>query len=154
MDRMLREEQEQAYQVSLQADRDREQQERQEREVEEALKREEEERERLEAQKEIEKKELFSKKLKSLPAEPTSGDILSLAFRLPHGKRLQRKFDTSNSVEVLYDFIDTHPEFPAEQVDFTYTLISNYPKKEFPRSSLSLKESGVPNNTVLEMKFD
>jgi len=152
VDRMLREEQEEAYQASLRADREREEALRKEREEAEAKKREEEEKIRLEAQKEEEKKQLFEQKLKNLPPEPKEGDVLSLAFRLPNGKRLQRKFSIDNPVQTLYDYVDTHPDTP--QTEYSYTLISNFPKKQYPASNTPLKDSGVPNHTVLDIIYD
>lgn len=150
---MLREEQEQAYQASLAADREREQQ-RQQKIAEEEKKKEEEEKNRLlQEQKEQEAQNIIQKKLDNLPPEPTTGDVLSLAFRLPGGKRLQRKFSADNSVQVLYDYIDTHPDNPNKQFA-AYTLSSNFPKKCFPPASDSLKDAGVPNNTVLDFIYD
>ena len=77
---------------------------------------------------------------------------MSLAFRLPNGKRLKRKFSPTDPVQVLYDYVDTHPEFDNE-VQAEYSLESNYPKKSFPASDQTLEEAGVPNNTVLEMIY-
>jgi len=76
-----------------------------------------------------------------------------LAFRLPNGKRLQRKFAADNSVQVLYDYIDTHPDNPNED-HHPYSLFSSFPKRNFPASEISLKEANVPNHTVLDLIYD
>lgn len=153
VDRMLREEQEQAYQASLAADRELEVQ-RQQKLAEEEKKREEEETARLlQEQKEREAQNTLETKKSRLPQEPSSGEILSLAFRLPNGKRLQRKFAADNSVQVLYDFIDTHPDNPNKKFD-PYTLSSNFPKQSFPPSNISLQNAGIPNHSVLDFIFD
>lgn len=45
------------------------------------------------------KKETY---IANLPAEPSSGDIIKIAVRLPDGARLQRTFNRSDLVEVVF----------------------------------------------------
>ena len=153
IDRILREEQEQAYQESLAQDRERAQLQEQLLLEEERRKREEEEKQQEQERREREKKLELKRKKENLPPEPTSGEILSLAFRMPNGKRLQRKFAAENAVQVLYDFIDTHPDNPNEN-HLPYSLFSSFPKKHFVASNSTLKEAGVPNHTVLDLIYD
>lgn len=160
-DRIQREEQDRAYQESLQKDRKKE---------EERKKKEEEEKKRIEEEKikkelelELEKKKKEeienSKKnriiLKDKFKEEPKGDKTTLIrFRFPDGSQIQRRFLKEEKVEILYEFIhqldfNQSKWFPKENSTFdNYELTTGLPKKQLDRN-LSLIDAGcVPNQTV------
>ena len=149
IDRILREEQEAAYQTALATDRQREEAVREAKEAEENLQREEARRLREEKEKEESLKTQLETRRRNLSPEPT-GEGINLAFRLTNGKRLKRKFAPNQPISALYDFVDTHSDNDLD-ASVSYTFESNYPKRSFPPSSSTLVEMQVPNNTVLEM---
>lgn len=110
---------------------------RKEKELEEKLKKEEED--RLKETIKLKSIEDRKKEFESiLGDEPVGEDICSIGFRLPDGKRIQRKFKNSDNVNCIYIYLSSKGYFSEGYDYFT----------QFPRSSLndptkSLRESGL-----------
>ncbi|KAK3027552.1 hypothetical protein RJ639_042321 [Escallonia herrerae] len=152
--RQIREQQDDEYLASLQADREKELKAREEaelRRLEEQAAREaelEEERQKevasrrkLEEEQEIERQ--LAAKEASLPQEPSSDDenAVNLLVRMPDGSRRGRRFLRSHKLQCLFDFIDVGRVVKPG----TYRLVRPYPRRAFSggESALTLNELGL-----------
>ncbi|KAG0459269.1 hypothetical protein HPP92_022397, partial [Vanilla planifolia] len=153
--RMLREQQDDEYLASLQADKEKEfkaMQEAERRRLAEAaaieaavqkekVHKEEAQRKNLE-QEEFER--ILAAKQASLPLEPTPEDenSVTLLVRLPDGSRCGRRFLKSDKLQFLYDYLDVGRLVKPG----SYRLVRPYPRRSFTdeESQLSLGELG-PN---------
>ncbi|CAJ2628326.1 unnamed protein product [Trifolium pratense] len=149
----LREEQDAAYRAALEADQARERQRREEEErfareaaeAERKLKEEEEARERA-AQEAAEKQAALAKlreeKAQSLGEEPEKGpNVTQVLVRFPNGVRKDRRFNSTVTIQSLYDYVDSLGLLEAEN----YSLVSNFPRVVYGQEKLtqSLKEAGL-----------
>ncbi|KAA8521986.1 hypothetical protein F0562_012700 [Nyssa sinensis] len=152
--RLIREQQDDEYLASLQADREKElkameeaearrleEQAAREASLEEERRREEEARRKLEEEQEV-KRQLAAKEA-SLPQEPTSDDenAVTLLVRMPDGSRHGRRFFKSDKLQSLFDFIDVGRGVKPG----TYRLVRPYPRRAFSdgESALTLNELGL-----------
>ncbi|KAH7415318.1 hypothetical protein KP509_14G037500 [Ceratopteris richardii] len=136
--RLLREQQDDEYLASLEADREKEaraQREEEMRRVKEAeVKAAEEEKHRLLQEEEVQKRlaaeelerELAAKRA-ALPEEPPVDDdsAVTLMVRMPDGSRQGRRFRKSEYLQCLFDFIDTSGMVQPG----SYRLVRHYPRK-------------------------
>ncbi|XP_053287020.1 FAS-associated factor 1 [Pleuronectes platessa] len=133
---MVKREQDEAYQLSLEADRKKR----------EAQEREEAEQVRLEQMRKEEEDEKEAIRLsleKTLPPEPVdeSGEQISkLRIRTPSGEFLERRFLGSCRLQVLFDFVASKG-FPFDEFKLLTT---------FPRRNITQLE---PGSTLLEAKL-
>nr|GME16951.1 plant UBX domain-containing protein 8 [Ipomoea batatas] len=141
--RLLREQQDDEYLASLQADREKELKAKQEAEaalVEEKRK-EEELLKKLEEEQEAERQ--LAAKEGSLPQEPTPDDenAVNLVVRMPDGSRRGRRFLKSDRLQCLFDFIDVGRVVKPG----TYRLVRPYPRRAFSsgETSSTLNELGL-----------
>lgn len=145
--RMIREQQDDEYLASLQADREKAMkalvEERAAREAalaEERLK-EEEARCKLEEEQELER--LLAAKEASLPKEPATDDdnTVTLLVRMPDGSRHGRRFLRSDKLQSLYDFIDVGRAVKPG----TYRVVRPFPRRAFTEgeSSSTLNDLGL-----------
>lgn len=129
---MIRQEQDEAYNQSLKADREKQ------------LKREEEQK-RIEEEKRLEKEKLLRQerlhdsltKLRSeitskLPNEPSKEEVenncsVKLVFKLPDGSRVHRLFRKNDKVKYIYWFI-----FSLDKAPLQFRLTTNFPKQDLP----------------------
>ncbi|KAJ0243173.1 UBX domain-containing protein [Hirschfeldia incana] len=131
--RLIREQQDDEYLASLQADRDRELQsirDAEARQLEEETARKaflEEEKKRLEEEKELERQ--LGAKEASLPKEPHADEenAITLLVRMPDGTRHGRRFLKSDKLQSLFDFIDIARVVKPK----TYRLVRPYPRHAF-----------------------
>ncbi|WJZ82259.1 hypothetical protein VitviT2T_002031 [Vitis vinifera] len=152
--RLIREQQDDAYLASLQADQEKELKAKEEAEarrlqeqmaretaLEEERRREEESRRKLEEQQEFERQ--LAAKEASLPQEPGSDDenAVTLLVRMPDGSRRGRRFLKSDKLQSLFNFIDVGRAVKPG----TYRLVRPYPRRAFSdgESTLSLNELGL-----------
>lgn len=129
---MIRQEQDEAYNQSLKADREKQ------------LKREEEKRRKEEETRlEKEKKDRQDRFINSLtklrdeirsklPHEPSKEDIASetfvkLVFKLPNGSRVQRIFNKTDKVKYLYWYV-----FSLDEAPMRFRMTTNFPKRDLP----------------------
>ncbi|KAI8904650.1 ubiquitin-related domain-containing protein [Entophlyctis helioformis] len=180
--RLIREQQDAAYQESLRADREKarraqEEQERQRREQEELERQERERLERIEVSSQPRSNGLApphalacllfhatqrrkQRKIEiaaALPAEPaaTDSDLAKLGIRLPNGQRLIRRFRADDTVQLLCDFIETHDLSPLD-LETDFVVVTPFPRKVFRDMSQTLRAAGLyPNaSIVVEERID
>ncbi|KAK1258389.1 hypothetical protein QJS04_geneDACA007007 [Acorus gramineus] len=149
----LREEQDAAYRDALETDQARERQRKEEQErlereaAEEERKREEEEELRRKAALEAAEKEAAlarrrQEKAMSLGIEPEKGsNVTQVLVRFPNGERKGRRFDSSATVQSLYDYVDSLDCLDAE----SYTLVGSFPRVVYgpDKLTLTLMEAGL-----------
>ncbi|KAF8412316.1 hypothetical protein HHK36_000277 [Tetracentron sinense] len=152
--RLLREQQDDEYLASLQADREKElkaveeaearrleEQTAREAAIEDERLKEEESCRKLLEQEEFEQQ--LAAKEASLPQEPTSDDenAVTLLVRMPDGSRHGRRFLKSDKLQSFFDFIDVGRAVKPG----TYRLVRPYPRRAFSdgESALTLNELGL-----------
>ncbi|XP_010540613.1 PREDICTED: plant UBX domain-containing protein 8 isoform X2 [Tarenaya hassleriana] len=152
--RMIREQQDDEYNASLQADREKEMKAIREAEarqleeeaakmaaLEEEKRKEEEARRKLEEEQELER-QLVAKEA-SLPREPPADEenAMTLLVRMPDGTRLGRRFLKSDKLQSLFDFIDIGRVVKPG----TYRLVRPYPRRPFSEgeSESTLNDLGL-----------
>eukprot|EP01132_Coremiostelium_polycephalum_P002518 gene2518-3116_t len=146
MDRLILQEQDEAYKVSLAMDQEkaRLEKERLEQERLEKERLEQEEQKRLDDERLLlERKE---KKKSKFINEPEKGapNVTTLAIRLSDGTRLLRNFYITDLVEDVLDYIDTQITVPIEN----YTLNSHFPKKQYTNKQESLGNAGLTDASL------
>ncbi|KAL0408337.1 UNVERIFIED_CONTAM: Plant UBX domain-containing protein 8 [Sesamum radiatum] len=138
--RLIREQQDDEYFASLQADREKELKAKEEAEAAERRK-EDELRRKLQEEKETERQ--LAAKEASLPQEPTSDDAnaVTLLVRMPDGSRRGRRFLKSDKLQCLFDFIDVGRAAKPG----SYRLVRPYPRRAFSdgESTSTLHELGL-----------
>lgn len=136
----------------IQARRAQEEREREERERLEAEKREQARIARLEA-----KKARKERLLATLPEEPPADipDLAKLSIRLPNGERIVRRFLATNTVQTLYDFVETRDLAPLDP-ELDFLVVGMFPRKVYNEMDETLEEVGlVPSGTlVVEEKIE
>nr|CAD7426099.1 unnamed protein product [Timema monikensis] len=149
----LREQQDQAYLESLQADQEKERRRMEEREKKEDAERHIRELEQIEIDR---KEDIRQQKINSLakvPDEPPSDDpdAVHVVIKLPNGLRLERRFLPNHSLEAVYYYVFCHPESPD-----SFEIATNFPKRvlrclpqEKGESVPTLAEAGLKRREVL-----
>ncbi|KAK7389215.1 hypothetical protein VNO78_24051 [Psophocarpus tetragonolobus] len=143
--RLIREQQDDEYLASLQADREKELKAMEEAEAarEEERRRAEESRRKLQEEQELET--LLAAKEVSLPAEPSSDNdnAVNLMVKMPDGNRRGRRFLRSDRLQSLLDFIDIGRVVKPG----SYRLVRPYPRRAFSdgESAATLDELGLTN---------
>jgi len=96
----------------------------------------------------------FSKQLnvpKALPIkeEPPKGiDVSELSIRLLDGQRLNRRFYKGDTVQSIFDFLQTHGVSPDK-----HKLVCAYPRKEFKELGQTLEQAGLHPSSVLMVQL-
>uniref|UniRef100_A0A7I4B3X2 UBX domain-containing protein n=1 Tax=Physcomitrium patens TaxID=3218 RepID=A0A7I4B3X2_PHYPA len=153
LNRRLREEQDAAFQVALQADQERERLRQQEvakkvtEEAEEELRKKRDEeaarhaiQETAEREAALEQRRL--EKAMALGVEPEKGpDVTQVLVRMPNGNRKERRFQSSSKVSAIYDYIDSLGTLGI----IKYDLVTNFPRVVYgpEKRCLTLKEAGL-----------
>ncbi|KAI3909484.1 hypothetical protein MKW92_032399 [Papaver armeniacum] len=145
--RLLREQQDDEYLASLQADREKAEARLLEEQAARVAVLEEERKKEQEAQKKLLEEEEFERTLAakeaSLPQEPATDDenAINLLIRMPDGSRRGRRFLKSDRLQSLFDFIDVGRAVKPG----TYRLVRPYPRRAFSdgESAVSLTDLGL-----------
>ncbi|XP_031627240.1 FAS-associated factor 2 isoform X2 [Contarinia nasturtii] len=144
----LRQQQDEAYELSLRADQEKERLKQLEKErlLQQQL---QEEAERLEKQRQ--KEDIARQKIDralEVPAEPDSNDsdAILLLFILPNGTRLERRFRRSDMLKDLHTYVFCHPQSPDQ-----FAIATNFPKRtlETESSEVQINTAGINNREVL-----
>jgi FAS-associated factor 2 len=158
-DARLREEQNREYQEALLADQMRELERNQREEMERKERMEEEERRRMEVVKEQSRLEVAKSIMERSGGEPSLGTkvgVTRMRFTLPNGKKVDRRFHSLDTVEVIRAFLTLH--FDETGVDIkNFGLSTNFPKKTFGEedNKLTLEEAGLaPQAVVMVQDLD
>mmetsp|Transcript_5280 Transcript_5280/g.8096 ORF Transcript_5280/g.8096 Transcript_5280/m.8096 type:complete len:481 (-) Transcript_5280:181-1623(-) len=159
-DSRLREEQNQEYQEALLADQQREMERNERMEQERRKREEEEERVRLEIVKEQSRLENAKRILEESGGEPDVGTKVGVArmrFTLPNGKKVNRRFYSLDTVEVLRAFLTLHLEKETGLEIKNFGLSTSFPKRSFGEEDdkLTLEEAGLaPQAVVMVQDLD
>lgn len=147
--RAVRQEQDYAYEQSLQADRDKrmatERVERETREAEEAAARQVAEQQAAANAKEANLKQTLQRKQQALPAGPEAGeeDVVQVAVRMPGGTRFLRRFRFTDQLDSLFDAIDVHTQ-GQNLPPGSYRCVAQYPRRVFTEGTPgSLRDVGL-----------
>lgn len=126
---MIRQEQDEAYQQSLRADREKQLKREEELKIKEAEKKAE--RERLERIEQLHNRliKLKSEIKDQLPPEPADDheNIVKLVFKLPDGTRVKRSFQLNDKVKYLYWYV-----FSLNNAPLQFKMTTNFPKRDLP----------------------
>jgi len=85
--------------------------------------------------------------VKILPEEPIAGQhVTSLMIRLLDGQRIQRRFLKTDTLSMVFAFVES--KFPIQLLEESakYDLVSNFPRKTFNQlehANLTLQETGL-----------
>lgn len=165
LDRRLREEQDREYRAAQEMDleRDRQRQlQQKEKEEKEALEREAQERERLEkeavakrlADQEAAVARRKQEKRNALLEEPAAGaGVSQLRIRLPDGSTHNRRFLYTETVQHVYDFVDSLENLSC----LDYTLVTGFPRTFLGPDKMKqdLQSAGlVPGGTLMVQSND
>nr|CAG4652067.1 EOG090X0B12 [Triops cancriformis] len=150
----LRQEQDEAYQLSLMADREKEAKKRQEREEKEKAERQKQQELLEEEQKRQSMIQCKADAVALVPNEPAAADpdSVKLLFRLPSGQRLERRFLKTHTLRDIYHYVLSHPESP-----FNFEIASGFPRRNLPclpeegKHLPTLSEAGIGNAEVLHV---
>eukprot|EP00842_Homolaphlyctis_polyrhiza_P005127 jgi/Hompol1/5615/HPOL_002009-RA len=156
--RSIREQQDAAYQASLRADQEKARMLQAELERERL---EQQERDRQQREKEAQVERRKQRKLQiaqEMPPEPSATsttETTRLSIRLPDGRRIVRRFYTSDSVQLLWNFIETHDLSPLT-LETDFVIVNPYPRRLYTDMAQSLRDAGlVPSaSVVVEEKID
>ncbi|XP_040563996.1 FAS-associated factor 1 isoform X2 [Lepeophtheirus salmonis] len=148
----VKREQDLAFEMSLQADREkqaqreREEEERKEQELlEEALRKSEEEARLLEEREKGKKRQLIEGRLPDEPT-PDSKDASRLRIRAPDGTSLERRFNQNSSIRIVLDYLFTKGYSEEE-----FKVLTSFPRRDLTSidSSKTLKELNLyPQETL------
>lgn len=160
--REIRAEQDSAYELSLQRDRERARLEREERE----------EAERAESA-QLSKTERKAKwkiwRSAQIPPEPVDGGSgnARIQIRLPNGERVVRKFHAQDTIDDVYAFVecrdvetgttsDLDDPLVGELYEYTFQLVTQLPRQIVPnrKEPLSSEPLLFPNGTVIVEALD
>ncbi|XP_055497776.1 FAS-associated factor 1 [Leucoraja erinacea] len=132
----VKREQDEAYRVSLEADRAK--REAQEREIAEQVRQ-----EQIRKEQEEEREAIRLSLEQSLPPEPReeSSELVSkLRIRTPRGEFFERRFLAANGLQVVFDYVASKG-FPKDE----YKLLSTFPRRDVSQFD--------PTETLLEVKL-
>jgi len=144
-----------AYEESLRADQEKEAQRRAEKiakEMIEAEKAQAEAREKAEREaEEAARAKIAADAAEALPEEPNIGDddVVNIAFRLPDGSRVMRRFLSSHSARALFLFIDGYEKLHAGSSRLavepgTYRLVAQHPRRVIESDDAgTIAEAGI-----------
>jgi len=123
-------------------------------EIEEQKKKQKEEEERIIKENALKKKaeeEEMKNRRESLPVEPDieNPNACELAFRLPSGKRVSRRFLKTNTIQTLYNYISVLNE--KDLKDETYEISQAVPKKSYINIKATLEEEGLTSKVALQV---
>lgn len=90
---------------------------------------------------------------RNLLPEPSDNDPSKtfIAFRLPNGETIQRKFHKNYQVIELYNFIGTI-ENMLEDDNSSFDLITQFPMKIYNQYDITLEEAGLFPNSVIQVR--
>ncbi|KAI9591464.1 thioredoxin-like protein [Syncephalis fuscata] len=166
INRILREEQDAAYQASLRADQEKERRARETRERKERIER--------ELKEKTQKRLLYRQYLRAqLPDEPlaTEENTTRLGIRLPDGHRITRRFRGDERIEHVFAFIDTldidatsldtslHTLPPADyKHHYNFILVSPMPRAEYtadaPETAIASISAWWPSANLLVERIE
>ena len=85
------------------------------------------------------------RKRESFGAEPASGNVASIAVRLPSGQRLERKFAGGESIGRVYDWVDGFGDLQFG----AYDLCTSFPRTVLEDREVTVAEAGLIPQAML-----
>jgi FAS-associated factor 2 len=143
----LRQQQDEAYELSLRADQEKERRRLAELEVEKQKINEQEAEKLAEQQRKEDIEQLKLDLAATVPSEPAPNtpNAIIILFKLPNGKRLERSFAERNSLKDIHNYIFCHPDAPDN-----FEITTNFPKKVLQSlPHMCLCEAGLKNREAL-----
>lgn len=155
LNQSIRNQQDVAYQQSLLADQEKERRKQEELEAKKRAAQEIEEQRLAEQRRKQDIENLKLDLATTVPSEPavTEQDVVMMVFKLPDGKRLERRFLSSHILQDIYRFVFCHPDAPD-----SFEITANFPKRVIisdstkDNTSISQKtliEAGLKNRELL-----
>ncbi|XP_069507562.1 FAS-associated factor 2 [Ambystoma mexicanum] len=150
---VLRQQQDEAYLVSLRADQEKD---RQKRERLDQMRREEEaayQRQLDEERRQLNLQEEKERKSECLPPEPQPDDpnSVKIVFKMPNDSRVERRFLFTQPLTVIHDFLFSLNESPEK-----FQIVANFPRRVLPclpteerPNPPTLQEAGLSRSQVL-----
>jgi hypothetical protein len=100
---------------------------------------------------EVARKKIASDAAKALPDEPDTTDegVVNIAFRLPDGSRVMRRFLSSHNTDSLFGFIDGYEQLHADSSRLavepgSYRLVAQHPRRVIESSqSGTIEDAGL-----------
>lgn len=129
LNQSLRQQQDEAYEVSLRADQEKDRKKREQMESERRAAEEEQNRDldvRRRRQEIEQRKDLIRQFLPPEP-EPNDPEAIAVVLKLPNGVRLERRFSKTDSMSVLYNYLFVHEAAPDD-----FQVVTNFPRKVLP----------------------
>jgi len=85
-----------------------------------------------------------------LGPEPTEGNMVRIRFKLPSGKKLQRKFLATDTFELVRAFVSVSLSDMDQNID-NFNLNTQFPKRSFTadEAALTLQEAGLSGAVAL-----
>ncbi|EDR26506.1 UBX domain-containing protein 8-B, putative [Entamoeba dispar SAW760] len=154
----IREEQEQEYKKALEEAKRQEEREQKIQEellrIEEKKIQEEERQKNEEMKKQIEKEEILNdmkrkKQIFEQEQEPNGKDTCIISVRFPNGKKIQRRFNKTDKIQKLYDFVDAN-----QSATRNYSLVRLIPKKRFERKEITFEEEKLYPSAMLVVELN
>jgi len=79
-----------------------------------------------------------------MPPEPSEQeDCCHIVIKLANGERIRRRFLFTDSLQLVFDFVDIHLDQLNNSFLDEYNLVSQFPRKVYSRSDdISLSKAG------------
>eukprot|EP01104_Vermistella_antarctica_P012072 TRINITY_DN3433_c5_g1_i1.p2 TRINITY_DN3433_c5_g1~~TRINITY_DN3433_c5_g1_i1.p2 ORF type:complete len:518 (-),score=137.52 TRINITY_DN3433_c5_g1_i1:165-1718(-) len=155
-DRVIRTEQQSAYEESLLMDRQREERERMEEAEQRVVLQSVEDAQRDAHRRKEEVIERRRQKASTLPPEPAKGDkdTCHLVLRTSNGQRIERRFLKDDTVQLVFDFIDSKVDDTGLIDPGTYALVTSFPRQRITDGDKTLIELGLCPKALVHIEFD
>jgi len=149
LNQTLRQQQDEAYELSLKADQEKERLKQLEREEIQRQQQAFEDEIQAEQQRKEDIARLKIDLASQVPSEPdlSNPKTISVLYKLPNGQRIERRFESSDSLKDVYNYIFCHPSSPD-----SFQLTTNFPKRILDAkdsNNVTLAEAGLRNRDVL-----
>ncbi len=94
----------------------------------------------------------LERKRRELPAEPLDGSgasVSTIVVRLPDGTRLTRRFQLSDALRSVYDWVDLQQPSSGGLALDSYWLAQNYPRQTFSNPAQTIEQAKLyPHGTL------
>ncbi|KAJ3223695.1 FAS-associated factor 2 [Clydaea vesicula] len=149
--RMIREQQDQAYKISLQKDQEKAKELEKEKEILKQKDQLKKEKLRRKENFKLDRKNLILELKRNQKSEPLlSNTTTKLSLRLPNGERIIRVFDLNDTLQDVLNYVLT---LEFVELEWDYYLIRTFPKFEFNDLTLNLKDASLfPNGSLIVEK--
>lgn len=144
---LIREQQDQEFQETMEYDRKMKEKKRQEEELKSQLEEEEQQQQELEMalqlSRQLTKESQIAKKKAALSDEPADGEGITLIrFQLPRGAKVARRFKKTDKLQVVYDFLAIHFDNNNLPIN-NFIFGTNYPKRDLDNLEMTVEEAGL-----------